>query len=145
MKFTGPFIFILITLLIDAMGVGIVFPIMPDLMDRVGAETTAQGALWTGLIASAYAAAMFIFGPIVGSLSDAFGRRPVLIIALITMAINYAIMATAQTFWLLLLGRIIAGIAGATYITATAYIADISKPEERGAAGRREYRNRAGK
>lgn len=134
MKFTGPFIFILLTLLIDAMGIGIVFPIMPDLMDRVGAESTAQGALWTGLIASAYAAAMFLFGPIVGSLSDAFGRRPVLIIALITMAINYAIMATAQTFWLLLVGRIIAGIAGATYITATAYIADISKPEERGAA-----------
>lgn len=134
MKFTGPFIFILLTLLIDAMGIGIVFPIMPDLMDRVGAESTAQGALWTGLIASAYAAAMFLFGPIVGSLSDAFGRRPVLIIALITMAINYAIMAMAQTFWLLLLGRIIAGIAGATYITATAYIADITKPKERGAA-----------
>ncbi len=54
MKFTGPFIFILLTLLIDAMGIGIVFPIMPDLMDRVGAESTAQGALWTGLIASAY-------------------------------------------------------------------------------------------
>ncbi|MEL6503867.1 MAG: MFS transporter [Pseudomonadota bacterium] len=134
MKFSGPFVFVLVTLLIDAMGIGIVFPIMPDLMDRVGATNTAQGALWTGLIASAYAAAMFLFGPIVGSLSDAFGRRPVLIIALVTMAINYAIMATAQTFWLLLIGRIVAGIAGATYITATAYIADITKPEERGAA-----------
>ena len=134
MKLTGPFLFILVTLLIDAMGIGIVFPIMPDLMDRVGAESTAQGALWTGLIASAYAASMFLFGPVVGSLSDAYGRRPVLIIALITMAINYMIMALAQSFWLLLVGRIIAGIAGATYITATAYIADVSKPEERGTA-----------
>lgn len=134
MKLNGPFLFILATLMIDAIGVGIVFPIMPDLMDRVGASTTAQGALWGGVMMSAYAGAMFLFGPIVGSLSDAFGRRPVLIAALATLAIDYAIMAMAQTYWVLLVGRVIAGMAGATYITATAYISDISKPEERGAA-----------
>jgi len=133
MKISGPFLFILSTLLIDAIGVGIVFPIMPDLMDRVGAGSTAEGAFWGGVLMSAYAAAMFLFGPIIGSLSDAYGRRPVLILALATLTVDYIIMATAQTFWVLLVGRIVAGMAGATYITASAYIADISKPEERAA------------
>ena len=120
--------------MIDAIGVGIVFPIMPDLMDRVGSGSAAEGALWGGVMMSAYAAAMFVFGPVVGSLSDAYGRRPILIVALATLAIDYIIMAMAQTYWVLLVGRIIAGMAGATYITATAYISDITKPEERGNA-----------
>ena len=120
--------------MIDAIGVGIVFPIMPDLMDRVGSGSAAEGALWGGVMMSAYAAAMFVFGPVVGSLSDAYGRRPTLIVALATLAIDYIIMAMAQTYWVLLVGRIIAGMAGATYITATAYISDITKPEERGNA-----------
>ena len=134
MKLSGPFLFILVTLMIDAIGIGIVFPIMPDLMARVGATSTAEGAFWGGIMMSAYAATMFLFGPIVGSLSDAYGRRPVLIAALVTLTIDYVIMAMAETYWLLLLGRILAGMAGATYITATAYISDIAKPEERGAA-----------
>lgn len=134
MKLTGPFLFILATLVIDAIGVGIVFPIIPDLMDRVGAGSTAEGAFWGGIMMSAYAAAMFLFGPIIGSLSDAYGRRPILIIALLTLTIDYVIMAMAQTYWVLLIGRIVAGMAGATYITATAYISDIAKPEERGPA-----------
>ncbi|MDA4846284.1 TCR/Tet family MFS transporter [Hoeflea poritis] len=134
MKLTGPFFFILATLMIDAIGVGIVFPIMPDLMDRVGAGSTAEGAFWGGIMMSSYAAAMFLFGPIVGSLSDAYGRRPVLICALAMLTIDYVIMAMAETYWVLLVGRVLAGMAGATYITATAYIADIARPEERGAA-----------
>ena len=134
MKLTGPFLFILATLMIDAIGVGIVFPIMPDLMDRVGAGSTAQGAFWGGVMMSAYAAAMFLCGPIVGSLSDAYGRKPVLIAALAALTLDYVIMALAETYWVLLVGRIVAGIAGATYVTATAYIADIAKPEDRGAA-----------
>jgi DHA1 family tetracycline resistance protein-like MFS transporter len=134
MKLSGPFLFILATLMIDAIGVGIVFPIMPDLMDRVGASSTAEGALWGGIMMSAYAAAMFLFGPIIGSLSDAYGRRPILIAALVTLTIDYVIMAMADAYWVLLVGRVIAGMAGATYITATAYISDIAKPEQRGAA-----------
>ncbi|MEL6683310.1 MAG: TCR/Tet family MFS transporter, partial [Pseudomonadota bacterium] len=133
-KLNGPFLFILATLMIDAIGIGIVFPIMPDLMDRVGAGSTAEGAFWGGIMMSAYAGAMFLFGPIIGSLSDAYGRKPVLIAALVTLTIDYIIMALAQTYWVLLVGRVVAGMAGATYITATAYIADIAKPEERGAA-----------
>lgn len=134
MKLSGPFLFILITLALDGIGVGIVFPIMPDLMDRVGAGDTAEGAFWGGLMMSAYAGAMFVFGPVIGSLSDAYGRRPVLIMALLTLTIDYVIMALAQTYWVLLVGRILAGVAGATYITATAYIADIARPEDRSAA-----------
>ncbi|WP_425037945.1 MFS transporter [Primorskyibacter sp. S187A] len=134
MKLTGPFLFILATLMIDAIGVGIVFPIMPDLMVRVGAGSTAEGAFWGGLMMSAYAAAMFLVGPVVGSLSDAYGRKPVLIAALVTLTIDYVIMALAQTYWVLLVGRILAGLAGATYITASAYISDIAKPEERAAS-----------
>ena len=125
--------FILITLMVDAIGIGLVFPIMPDLMDRVGANSTGEGALWGGVLMASYAGALFIFAPIVGSLSDAYGRKPVLLMALFILAVDYVFMALASEFWVLLIGRILAGIAGATYTTATAYIADISSPEKRAA------------
>lgn len=128
-----PIHIVLATLMIDAIGIGIVFPILPDLMERVGAGTTAEGSVWGGILLAAYAATQFLFGPVVGGLSDAHGRRPVLLIALILLAIDYVIMAVAGSFWLLLVGRLLAGMSGATYVTATAYIADISKPEERAA------------
>jgi DHA1 family tetracycline resistance protein-like MFS transporter len=129
----GPLLFILATLMIDAIGIGIVFPIMPDLMARVGAGDIAQGSIWAGLLMAAYAGAQFLFAPIVGSLSDAFGRKPVLLVALALLALDYVVMAVAGTFWLLLLGRTLAGLAGATYITATAYVADITPPGQRAA------------
>ena len=127
------YIFILITLMIDAIGIGIVFPIMPDLMERVGAADTGEGAFWGGILMASYAGALFIFAPIIGSLADACGRKPVLIAALIVLAVDYVIMALASVFWVLLIGRILAGVAGATYTTATAYIADISSAKERAA------------
>lgn len=126
-------IFILITLMIDAIGIGIVFPIMPDLMAKVGAEDVAVGSLWAGLLMAAYAGAQFVFAPIVGSLSDAYGRKPVLIAALAFLTLDYVIMALAETYWVLLVGRTLAGLAGATYVTATAYIADITPKEQRAA------------
>lgn len=130
---TGPFLFILATLLIDAIGIGIVFPIMPELMDRVGATGAGQGAFWAGVLLASYAAAQFIFAPIVGAISDAYGRKPVLLAALGFLALDYVIMALADSFWLLLVGRTLAGLAGATYITATAYVSDITPPEGRAA------------
>jgi len=130
---SGPYLFILLTLLIDAIGIGIVFPIMPDLMAKVGAESVGMGALWAGLLMAAYAGAQFVFAPIIGSISDAFGRKPVLIAALAFLTLDYIIMALAETYWLLLVGRTLAGIAGATYVTATAYIADITPKTERAA------------
>src|SRR6056297_614934 len=130
---SGPYLFILLTLLIDAIGIGIVFPIMPDLMAKVGAEGMGTAALWAGLLMAAYAGAQFVFAPIIGSISDAFGRKPVLIAALAFLTLDYVIMALAETYWLLLVGRTLAGIAGATYVTATAYIADITLKTERAA------------
>ncbi|MDF0601501.1 MFS transporter [Psychromarinibacter sp. C21-152] len=130
---TGPYLFILATLMIDAIGIGIVFPIMPDLMERVGAHDSAEGSVWAGVLMAAYAGAQFVFGPIVGSISDAWGRKPVLLAALVFLALDYVLMALAGTFWLLLLGRTLAGLAGATYITATAYISDITPREQRAA------------
>jgi DHA1 family tetracycline resistance protein-like MFS transporter len=127
------YLFILMTLTIDAIGIGIVFPIMPDLMERVGASGIGEGALWGGILMASYAGALFIFAPIIGSLSDAYGRKPVLLLALAVLAVDYVIMALAGVFWVLLIGRILAGVAGATYTTATAYIADISTPKERAA------------
>lgn len=125
--------FILATILLDAVGIGIVFPIMPDLMLRVGAASTADGAFWGGILMASYAAMQFLFAPIIGGISDSLGRRPVLLLALVTLTVDYVIMALATTFWWLLIGRVLAGIAGATYITATAYLADISRPGERAA------------
>ena len=75
----------------------------------------------------------FLFAPVVGGLSDAYGRKPILIAALVLLALDYVLMALAGTFWLLLVGRALAGMSGATYVTATAYIADVSKKEDRAA------------
>lgn len=129
----GALWFILATIFIDAIGIGLIFPIMPDLMARVGAGDTATGAFWGGVLMSAYAGAQFLFSPAVGGISDALGRKPVLLFTLAALAVDYVIMALASGFWVLLIGRLVAGIAGATYITATAYLADISDPRDRAA------------
>lgn len=125
--------FILATILLDAIGIGLIFPIMPDLMERVGAGDTATGAFWGGVLLATYAGAQFLFSPAMGGISDALGRKPVLLVTLAALAVDYVIMALAGTFWLLLVGRFLAGIAGATYITASAYLADISAPKDRAA------------
>lgn len=128
-----PLIFILATVTLDAIGIGLIFPVMPDLIREVTGNDLADAAIWGGLLSTAFAVMQFLFGPVLGSLSDRFGRRPVLLISLAVMAADYLVMAFAQTIWLLLLARIVAGITAATYSTATAYIADITPPEKRGA------------
>lgn len=127
------FTFILITLMLDAMGIGLILPVMPDLIGEVNGGTIGDAALWGGILATTFAVMQFIFGPILGSLSDRFGRRPVLLTSLLVMTIDYAVMAVAGTIWLLVLTRIVGGITAATQSTATAFIADISKPEEKSA------------
>ncbi len=129
----GALWFILATILLDAIGIGLIFPIMPDLMERVGAGDTATGAFWGGVLMAAYAGAQFVFSPAIGGISDALGRKKVLLVTLAALAVDYVIMALAGTFWLLLIGRLLAGVAGATYITAMAYLADISAPKDRAA------------
>lgn len=128
-----PIFFILTTVMIDAMGIGLIIPVMPDLIQEVGGGTLARAAIWGGILSTTFAVMQFLFGPVMGGLSDRFGRRPVLLISLVVMALDYVLMAVAGALWVLLLGRVIGGITAATQSTATAYMADISTPSERAA------------
>jgi DHA1 family tetracycline resistance protein-like MFS transporter len=125
-------LFILFTVALDAIGIGLIFPVMPDLMQAVTGQSLSEAAFWGGILASSFAVMQFLFGPVVGNLSDHFGRRPVLMVSLAVMAVDYVAMATAQTVWLLLAARLVAGVAAATHSTAFAYVADISEPDQRG-------------
>jgi DHA1 family tetracycline resistance protein-like MFS transporter len=125
--------FILITTVLDSMGIGLIMPVMPDLIREIDGGDLGQAALWGGILATIFAVMQFLFGPTIGSLSDRFGRRPILLISLVIMAFDYVLMAVAGTMWLLIIGRIIGGITAATQSTAAAYMADISKPEEKAA------------
>ena len=124
-------IFILLTVAIDSIGIGIIFPVMPQLLTEVTVSDLSQAALWGGLLAAAFSAMQFLFGPVVGNLSDRYGRRPVMLVALAAMSADYFVMALAQTVWLLLVGRLIAGVAAATQATAMAFVADITPPDRR--------------
>lgn len=128
-----PIVFILITVMLDAMGIGLIVPVMPDLIQEVGGGTLAEAALWGGVLSTSFAVMQFLFGPIVGNLSDRFGRRRVLLVSLVVMSLDYIVMAVAGTIWLLLAGRIVGGITAATGATANAYMADISSPKEKAA------------
>lgn len=126
-----PVVFLLITMVIDAMGIGLILPVMPDLITSVTGQDLSGAALWGGVLSFVFAVMQFLFAPMIGSLSDWFGRRPVLLLALAVMALDYMIMALAGTIWLLLIGRIVGGITAATQATAAAYMADISAPEDK--------------
>lgn len=128
-----PIVFILITVMLDSMGIGLILPVMPDLIREIQGGSLANAALWGGLLASSFAIMQFLFSPIIGNLSDRYGRRPVMLVSLVAMAIDYLIMAFAGTIWLLLVGRILGGVTAATHATASAFMADISKPEEKAA------------
>ena len=125
---------IIITVMIDSMGIGIIIPVTPALLlDVLPAASMAEAAIWGGILTSLFSVMQFLFGPFLGTLSDQVGRKPVLITSLFVMVGYYFIMALAQTIWLLLLGRILGGIAAATHSTATALMADISSPAEKAA------------
>ncbi|MGD1882090.1 MAG: TCR/Tet family MFS transporter [Paracoccaceae bacterium] len=126
-------LFILFTVLLDAMGIGLIVPVMPDLIREVNGGSIANAALWGGVLSTSFAVMQFLFGPILGGLSDRFGRRPVLLLSLIVMAADYLVMAVAGSIWLLLAGRLVGGVTAATQSTASAYMADISAPEDKAA------------
>lgn len=126
--------FVFVTVVLDAMGIGIIIPIMPDLLEELSGLSVGQAAIWGGYLTFSYALMQFLFSPTIGSLSDRFGRRPVLLISLFALGVDYVIMALAPTLWVLFVGRVLAGIAGATYSTANAVIADITPKEGRAAA-----------
>lgn len=128
-----PTTFILISVVLDSMGIGLILPVMPDLIQEVEGAGLGTAAVWGGILATIFAAMQFLFGPTIGSISDRYGRRPVLIISLVIMALDYVLMALAHTIWLLIIARIVGGITAATQSTSAAYMADISKPEEKAA------------
>src|ERR1700722_6982935 len=122
--------FIFVTLFLDVMGLGIVIPVFPKLIVRLIHGDMSTAALWGGWLVAAFAIMQFLFSPIMGGLSDRYGRRPVLLLSLLGFGLDYLVMAYAPTIWWLFATRVVAGITGASFTTATAYIADISTPEK---------------
>ena len=123
--------FIFITLLIDVTGLGLIIPVLPKLIEQLTGGTISQASQWGGWLTFAYAIMQFFCAPIIGGLSDKYGRRPVLLLSLFGFGIDYLFLAFAPTIWWLFLGRVIAGITGASFTTASAYIADVSTAENR--------------
>jgi DHA1 family tetracycline resistance protein-like MFS transporter len=123
--------FIFITLLIDVIGFGIIIPVMPKLIEELGHASVSEASKIGGWLLSAFAITQFCFSPLVGNLSDRYGRRPVLLASLFGFGIDYLFLAFAPNISWLFIGRIVAGFTGASFTTAAAYIADISSPEER--------------
>jgi DHA1 family tetracycline resistance protein-like MFS transporter len=121
--------FIFITLLIDVMGWGLIIPVMADLIAQLKGIKVNEASPYGAYLLSAFAITQFIFSPIIGNLSDKYGRRPTLLFALLGFGIDYIILAVAPAYGWLFIGRIIAGITGASFTTATAYIADVSPDE----------------
>ncbi|MGB0165221.1 MAG: TCR/Tet family MFS transporter [Luteibaculum sp.] len=123
--------FIFVTLLLDITGIGIIIPVIPSLIIELTGSNLSHASEIGGWLLFAYAICQFAFAPIIGGLSDQLGRKPVLIASLIGFAIDYVFMALAPTLFWLFIGRIVAGIFGASFTTCSAYIADVSPPEKR--------------
>ena len=128
-----PLLFLLVTVMLDAMGIGLIMPVMPDLIRDVQGGSLAQAAVWGGVLSTTFAVMQFLFSPALGTASDGFGRRPVLLVSLAVLTLDYLVMALAGSLWLLIVGRILGGITSATQATAAAYMADLSPPEKKSA------------
>src|SRR5438552_16032605 len=126
-------VFVLITMFIDVLGMGLVIPILPKLVQSMLGGAIAEASFVFGLLVSIYAVMQFLCAPVLGALSDRFGRRPVILMALAGLGFDYILLSLAPDVWWLVLGRIVAGIFGATFTPAGAYIADVSPPEKRAA------------
>lgn len=123
--------FIFITLLIDFTGFGIIIPVLPRLIEELTGSGLSAAAVYGGWLTVSYSVMQFISAPVLGGLSDRFGRRPVLLASLFGLGVDYIFLAFAPTIVWLFVGRILAGITGASFTTAQAYIADVSEPEKR--------------
>jgi DHA1 family tetracycline resistance protein-like MFS transporter len=123
--------FIFVTMLIDVIGFGIIIPVMPALIEKLIHGSLSEASLYSGLMLLAYSVMQFLFSPVIGNLSDKYGRRPILLTSLLGFGVDYLFLAFAPSIGWLFVGRTIAGITGASFTTASAYIADISTPEKR--------------
>ncbi len=124
--------FIFFTLIIDVIGLGIIIPVMPQLIEQLlGTKDISKVSIYAGWLTFLYAAMQFIFAPLIGSLSDKYGRRPVLLFSLLGFGLDYLFLAFSPTIFFLFIGRTISGITGASFTTASAYMADISDDSNR--------------
>ncbi|MEP7343029.1 MAG: TCR/Tet family MFS transporter [Acidobacteriota bacterium] len=123
--------FILITVLLDMLGIGMIIPVLPKLVTTLYGGDISAGASIFGWFVASYALMQFVFSPVLGNLSDAFGRRPIILSSLLGAGLDYLMMAFAPTWKWLFIGRVISGITGANISAANAYIADVSAPEDR--------------
>lgn len=123
--------FIFVTLLLDVIGLGIIIPVIPKLIMELSGESLSESSTIGGWLMFSYAFFQFLFAPLIGGLSDRYGRRPVLLLSLLGFGLDYILLALAPTLSWLFIGRIISGIFGASFTTGSAYIADVSAPEKR--------------
>jgi DHA1 family tetracycline resistance protein-like MFS transporter len=123
--------FIAITLLLDTIGFGLISPVMPELLVQLTGQDVSHAAIQGGFLSFVYAAMQFVWAPVLGNLSDRFGRRPVLLFCIGALGVDYLIMGAAPTLGWLFVGRAVSGMAGASFTPAYAYVADITTPERR--------------
>jgi DHA1 family tetracycline resistance protein-like MFS transporter len=126
--------FIFVTVLLDMLAFGIVIPVLPHLIEQLAGGGIAKAAWWVGVFSTVFAVVQFAFSPVQGALSDRFGRRPVILISNLGLAIDFVVLALAPTLWLLFVSRALLGMTAASFTTANAYIADITPKEKRAAA-----------
>ena len=128
---TPGILFIFFTLLIDIIGFGLIIPVLPGILEQMNGGDLSAASRWGGLLMFTYAAMQFVFSPIIGGLSDAYGRRPIILASLFAFGIDFILQGFAPTMGWFFAGRLIAGITGATFTSGAAYIADVSPPEKR--------------
>ncbi len=126
-----PMLFLMLTVMIDSMGIGLIVPVMPDLLKEVSGEGISGAALWGGVLSSLFAVMQFLCAPFLGALSDTYGRRPILLGTLVIIVIDYVVMATTMSLLVLILARMAGGMASATQSAASAAMADLTTPEKR--------------
>lgn len=126
--------FIFVTVLVDVLAFGLIIPVLPQLLKKIAGGEIAQATLWHGLFATGFMVMQFFASPLQGALSDRFGRRPVVLVSNAGLAIDFVIMALAETLPLLFIARLLSGATSASFSTANAYIADVTPPERRAAA-----------
>lgn len=131
---TATVVFIFITVVLDVLALGVVIPVLPKLIEAFMGGNTARAAEINGLFSTAWALMQFVFSPLLGALSDRFGRRPVILISCLGLGLDYLLMALAPTLWWLFVGRVISGITAASFSTAGAYIADVTPQDKRAGA-----------